>query len=285
MDLHRAETFIWSNARLLDRLRFAHLFQGHDRESVRRALAAYQNDDGGFGNGLEPDLRAPLSQPQPVEFALRILDEIDALADPLVGRLCGYLQTITTADGGVPFVLYSASDYPHAPWWSAGPNPPASINPTAGIAGLLHKHRVAHAWLPRATEYAWRVIEGDAELGGYDYLAIFLFLEFVPDRARAQAAFERLSRQVLESGQITLDPNFTEHGFMPLDFAPTPSSPQRSMFDDDTIERHLDGLAMRQQPDGGFTIGWEPPSPLAVLEWRGYVTVQALKTLRAYGRI
>jgi hypothetical protein len=72
---------------------------------------------------------------------------------------------------------------------------------------------------------------------------------------------------------------------MPLDFAPSPSSPARRLFDDETIERHLDGLVARQQPDGGWPIGWEPPSALAELEWRGHVTVHALDVLRAYGRL
>jgi hypothetical protein len=102
--LGAAATFIWSKARLLDRLRFAHRFQHADRGPVVATLAAYQNADGGFGNGREPDLRGPVSQPQPVEFAFHILDEVDALDDPMVARALDYLLTIRTPEGGVPFV-------------------------------------------------------------------------------------------------------------------------------------------------------------------------------------
>jgi hypothetical protein len=207
------------------------------------------------------------------------------MTDPMVTRVCDYLLSITTADGGVPFVLPSAQDYPRAPWWNTGPEPPASINPTGAIAGLLHKHGVAHAWRGPATDFCWRAIEQPAELGGYDAMNILTFLEFVPDRERARAAFERTTRALLAGDTVTMDPDFAEHGFMPLDFAPQPSSPARALFDDATIERHLDGLVARQQADGGWPIGWEPPSPLALLEWRGHATLRALNVLRAYGRL
>jgi hypothetical protein len=284
-DVQRAETFIWSSARLLDRQRFAHQFKQAAGEPVLAALRAYQNADGGFGNGLEPDLRGPVSQPQPVEFALHILDEIDHMADPMVSRACAYLVSISTPDGGVPFVLPMAEEYPRAPWWNTGPEPPAAVNPTAAIAGLLHKHHLDHPWLGPATEFSWRAIEADQERGGYDYLTIFTFLEFVPDRARAQAAFKRIAAELLAGDVVTLDPSATEHAFMPLDFAPSPRSPQRVLFDDTTIERHLDGLAGHQLADGGWPISWEPPSALAELEWRGVVTLRALSVLRAYGRL
>ncbi len=284
-DLQKAETFIWSNARLLDRHRFVHEFKGGPREPVLAALAPYQNPDGGYGNGLEPDLRGPVSQPQPVEFALHILDELDALREPMVQRALDYLVGITTSEGGVPFVLPMAEEYPRAPWWNTGPEPPAAINPTAGIAGLLHKHGINHPWLGPATEFSWRSIEADQERGGYDYLTIFPFLEFVPDRARAQAAFQRISSELLRSDLVTLDPNVTEHAFMPLDFAPSPQSPQRALFDDATIEAHLDALDAHQRLDGGWPISWEPPSKLAELEWRGVATLRALTIFRAYGRL
>ena len=80
--LERAEEFIWRNARLLDRQRFAYHFKddaGKDGAgaAVVAALRAYQNPDGGFGNALEPDLRGPDSQPVAVQHALEFLDETD----------------------------------------------------------------------------------------------------------------------------------------------------------------------------------------------------------------
>src|SRR4029450_13525399 len=99
---------IWHSARLVDRTRFAALFLHGEREVALAALRGYQNADGGFGNALEPDLRAPLSQPAPVRSSMEMLDQLDGFADPMIRRACDYLLTITSADGGVPFRLPAA---------------------------------------------------------------------------------------------------------------------------------------------------------------------------------
>jgi hypothetical protein len=83
--LDGAAGFVWRTGRLIDRHRFAHLFMGGDRGP---ALAAYRNADGGFGNALEPDLRGSGSQPEPVEVAFRVLDEVGAMDDPMVASAC-----------------------------------------------------------------------------------------------------------------------------------------------------------------------------------------------------
>ena len=49
------------------------------------------------------------------------------------------------------------------------------------------------------------------------------------------------------------------------------------------MQRHLAALAAQQQPDGGWPISWPPISPGVELEWRGWRTILALLTLRAYG--
>jgi hypothetical protein len=75
------------------------------------------------------------------------------------------------------------------------------------------------------------------------------------------------------------------YGVTPLHFAPTPDSFWRQLFDDQQIEGHLDRLIADQQPDGGWALTWEPPGAAATLEYRGIVTVGALRTLKAYGRL
>ncbi|HEY0606614.1 MAG TPA: hypothetical protein VGD58_27055 [Herpetosiphonaceae bacterium] len=282
--LDSARTFIVGNARLLERRRYEYLFADGGHQPVLAALLGYQNPDGGFGNALEPDKRTGTSQPIDQELALRFLDEIDGEREVAL-RICDFLQTITTAEGGVPFVLPTVRDAPRAEWWNTeSDEPPATINPTASIAGLLYKLGVEHPWLDRATAFCWRQIE-DGELGGHDFFCVLHFLEHVPDRQRAEQAFERVSRQLLDSGLVALDPAAEGYVFMPLDFAPAPSNLARRLFDDATIEKHLDALESRQQPDGGWPIAWPPVSPGCELEYRGIVTVNALKTLQAYGRL
>jgi hypothetical protein len=268
-------------ARLLDRLRFAQRFRGGSTDAVVRALLAYRNDDGGFGNALEPDLRGAASQPVPLEHALRILDEVGVWDDGIAERGCEWLGSVTTDAGGVPFVLETVSDGPHAPWWEATGE--AYVNPTAGIAGLLHKHGVEHEWLPTATEFVWRTLESVNDLGADDSLSVLTFLEHVPDRARAQTAFDAIAERI--DALVARDAAAPGYVKTPLDFAPRPDALARPLFDDATIDVHLDALEAKQQDDGGWPITWEPPSVAAVNEWRGYVTLKALDVLDAYGRL
>jgi hypothetical protein len=84
---------------------------------------------------------------------------------------------------------------------------------------------------------------------------------------------------------VELDPQATGYVHMPLEWAPTPQSFCARLFRDQVIDTHLDALAARQQPDGGWPLTWEPLSEGATMEWRSYVTLEALKTLKAYGRL
>ena len=297
-DVARAADFLWRSARLLDRARFASLFLRGEREPVLAALRAYQNVDGGFGNALEPDLRVPSSQPAAVRSALEMLDQIDGFADPMVMRACDYLLTITRADGGVPFLLPAALPYPRAPWWNTTEHPPSAITFSAPIAALLHKHRIAHPWLERATDYCWRqvlafdvtesagAVEDRHKIGrSYQARAVLAFLDHVPDRRRAEEAFARIGRLVLERKLVESDPNAPGEVHTPLDYAPTPHSLARALFSDAAIAAHLAALVAAQQPDGGWKFNWREWNPITTLEWRGWLTVETLLTLRAYGRL
>jgi len=184
----------------------------------------------------------------------------------------------------VPWVLPSVLQDERAPWWQPqGDTPPAALNPTAPIAGLLHAHGVEHPWLAGATTFCWRRIAEATEVGDYDALCILAFLERVPDRERAEAEFERLAESLLAS--VALDPHALGHVHSPLDLAPSPRSLARRLFSDEVIDRHLDALLDAQQSDGGWRPNFEMWTPLVAHEWGGYLTLARLKTLRAYGRI
>jgi hypothetical protein len=279
-----AEEFIWRNARLLDRQLFAFQFNGGSADAVVAAMRAYQNADGGFGNALEPDIRCPDSQPVPTQHALEYLDWIGHFDGPLTERVCDFLETITTTEGGVPFVLPSVRAYPRAPWWETADQPLASLNPTAMIAGILHKWRFQHQWLDRATAFCWPNIEALQPHDEHALLCAIGFLRHVPAWEQAEVQIERLGAALLESGMVA-DAGTAGYVRDALDWAPTPDHPFRHLFSPEQIAACLDVRIARQQEDGGWPISWPPPSPAAESEWRGWVTVQTLMTLRANGRI
>ena len=156
---------------------------------------------------------------------------------------------------------------------------------TPMLAAQLHKHGVEHPWLEGATEMVWRGIGELDFTSPYTARAVFAFLDHVPDRDRAEATMAEIGPRVLESGVVATDPDATGEVHTPLDFAPDPDSIARPLFDEATIEAHLDHLAGSQAADGGWTFNWLAWSPVVASEWRGSRTVDALRTLRANGSL
>ncbi|WP_432096131.1 hypothetical protein [Streptomyces sp. bgisy100] len=302
--LARAEQFVWLTARVLEQRRFAYHFPSgsfgeEDRsraaDAVEAALAAYGTADGGYGYALEPDLRGPVGQPLHAALALRILDGVGRCHGRRTERLCQYLTEISNDDGALPAVHPSLRGHPAAPWIPVVDDPPSDLLTTGPVVGLLHRNEVWHAWLFRATDFCWSAVETLERTHPYEVMAAVAFLDGAPDRSRAAAAAERLGRLVREQGLAVLEPD--RSGAYPLpegygpeeyhyahDYARDPGSLARRWFTDAEMERSLDHLADTQQDDGGWPIRWRAWAPGTALEGRPMVTLDALLTLRAFGR-
>ncbi len=88
----RARDSIKTQARPLDRSLFEYRFEQAPTESVLAELAHFQNGDGGFGHGLEPDVRTPASSALATGIGLRLLKELGCPADhPMVRRAVEFL--------------------------------------------------------------------------------------------------------------------------------------------------------------------------------------------------
>lgn len=279
-DLTAARRFIDLNGRLLERRLAAHHFDVPDPDGVRAALAAYQSSSGLFGHALEPDKRSAAPQPIDQEEALRVLDQIGPQPDEL-SALCDRLAALTQADGGLPFSHPSVETAPHAPWWSCPDPQPSALNPTAAIAGLMHKHGVQHIWCDRATAFCWDKLAKQDEVEMHSLRSILIFLSHVPDREAARRACQPLLGPV--QAELARAEQEDGYRFGPVDFAATPGWASE-IFTPEQIARSLDQLEARQQPDGGWSIPWPSISPGVELESRGKVTLAALLSLRAYGR-
>jgi hypothetical protein len=283
-DIDAAEQFIAARGRVLERRRFGRLMRDGQAQPVRDAVAAYRNPDGGFGHALEPDGRAPGSQPLAVDQALGILHEADAWSDEMAMAACDWLQATAPATGGAGAVDPSIEGWPHAPWWVPEEGRPASLATTGLIAGTLHARGIRHPWLDRATELMWSRIDALSEAGPYDLRGVLRFLDHVPDQARARQALVSMGRLLFKLDLVALDPGAPGEVHGPLDYAPAPGLAS-SLFDEAVLDAHLNHLARAQRDDGGWTFNWMAWSPVAEQEWRGVRTVEALHTLRAYGRL
>jgi hypothetical protein len=282
------ERFLLSQARLLERRLFASCFYDAPASGVVDALRGYQNDDGGFGHALEPDTRCPASLPIDVEAAFGALATVGAVEKAMASRACDYLARVAAAagsGGAVPFALPVIESFPraeHMTEWTYQPG----LNPTAGLVGLCYQLGVAHPWVDQAARYCWEKLAAGGLPGDAHVVSeALVFLDHAPDRARADEHAAALAGHLAETPLLQLDPDAPGYGLSPLHFAPAADSRWRALFTDAQIGAHLDRLEQNQQADGGWPITWEPPSEAAVLEWRGIVTLQALRTLTSYGRL
>ena len=92
--------------------------------------------------------------------------------------------------------------------------------------------------------------------GGYEMFGVLAFLQHVPDRDRAREAFGWVGPLILDRELVALDPEVSGEVHGVLAFAPEPDSLARALFDDATVEAHLDHLARGQRDDGGWTFNW-----------------------------
>ncbi|MBI5105950.1 MAG: hypothetical protein HZB46_13400 [Solirubrobacterales bacterium] len=280
-DVAAAETFVAATGRVLDRHRFAFHLRGATAGPVLRALEAYRTDDGGYGHGLESDLRTPLAQPGHVLTAIEHLDEVGARPDEDV---LDWLDRAVAPDGSIPFVYNSAFDAPHAPWWSPQPDPPPSLHMAAALAAPLLRMRVEHPVADRLSAYCWDRL-AHLDLGaGYEVRFVVGFLDAAPDRARADAALREIGEHVGPEG-LRVRGGTEGEAQRPLDLAPWPRRPARLLFDQATIDAELGALAGRQHDDGGWDFDWLRWNEAVSCEWRGRVTVDALRILQANDRL
>jgi hypothetical protein len=293
----RAEAFLLRAARPLEQARLRYDLGLADADDVLRELAAFGNPDGGYGHGLEPDLRLADSSAICTSVALQVMAEITPPADhPLVLAAMAYLVRTHDAAAGVwQQVPPNVGDAPHAPWWEHNPDPGRQMaNPQAELVGAAYRFVYVPApWRDALAEAVTvHAEEQHASLSVPDLVCYRRLLE-------APGLPAALGSRLLPPLRMAIRRLFLEHpepghwvatGMGPLELAPEPGGP----FAEDLaslVQEELDGLVQSQCADGSWAPTWtwggRHPDAWAVAEreWRGVLTLQALRHLAAYGRV
>ncbi|WP_090945787.1 hypothetical protein [Nonomuraea jiangxiensis] len=285
--------FLATHARVLDRRRYDLLMGDGDASSALAALEGYRNPDGGYGWGLEPDLRAPESQPGAALHAFEVFKDIAPVTAPQAAALCDWLESVTLPDGGLPFALPISYPDGTAPWWAGDDHTTSSLQITAVSAAIAHRVAAhdpavaAHPWLARATRYCLDAIQAlDERPQAYELSFAVRFLDAVHDgQPRAAGLLKRLADYLPADGRVPVEGGTEEESLRPLDFAPEPGRPARELFAPEVIAADLARLAGEQQDDGGWVVDYARISPGGTLDWRGAATLRAVEILRANGLI
>ena len=290
-----AAQFLQISARPLEQALFRFHFADGTAVDVLRELAAFQNPDGGFGRALEMDMRTPDSSAIATTHALQTAREIGLASDHgLVRRTLDYLRA--TCDAGTyvwPIIPATANNAPHSPWWTTK-NIAESwnhfrANPTAEIAGYLFLFGTP-------TDEVWRQ---QVLRGALDYLAaqpdkmnmheLLCFVRLAEMVELKEASRQKLARAVAATVERD-QARWPKYGLRPLSVVKSPQSPYYAALRD-AVEANLDYLIREQTADGSWVPTWswadEFPDvwPVAKREWQGVLTLDALKTLRAFERL
>ncbi|BAB05610.1 hypothetical protein P4637_01875 [Halalkalibacterium halodurans] len=295
----RVKAYVMREARPLDRQLFRYYFEGGDSDKVARELAAFQNEDGGFGHSLEPDFRLIASSSLATTVGMQYARAIGLPSEhPIVKGAIGYfLNKYDEKKKKWQIVPKEVNNVPHAPWWhfDEGNDFPGEhdswANPGAEIVAYLYEHRslVPATFLAEVTENAMQAARtAPLEMEIHDFYCFARLLDVIPDPYRTEL-FDKLSSSVRVI--TALGPSeWDDYGAKPLQIAPSPHSPFAPLLEKQIAE-NLDYEIKQLGEEGYWKPNWswfghyEDVWKQAEIEWRGYLTVHMLKVLQNYGRL
>ena len=266
IDMDSARDFMATHARTLDRRRFELLDGGRDTAGALAALDGYRNPDGGYGWGLEGDLRSPESQPAAALHAFEVFAETGRA--PQAATLCHWLDAVTLADGGLPMALPMAITAGSGPWWAGADATESSLQITSVVAARAWRGRRArprdrHAPLARARDRLHARARSPAR--GIARRLRARVLHPVP-RRRPRASAPRppgcSSARRVRARRTATCRSTAARRTRRCARSTSPRSPEARPAPCSTaavVEADLDRLASGQQEDGGWTVDFVSP--------------------------
>jgi hypothetical protein len=262
------------------------------------ALGAYHNADGGFGNALEPDVRAGESSALATSVAFQTLRALETPPDsPIVSRAIAYLvETFDSAQCHWRIIPLLAEGSPHAPWWNQTDREGAldrfSLNPTAELLGYLidYSDLVPAEMLAQIGEKVAASVVQAATVEMHELLCVLRLLQTRDLGAETRGRLLPPLQELVHSTVTLTRDQWQAYGLRPLQVVDGPESPLISGLEDAVQENILYEIES-QNPDGSWTPTWSwgdaypEQAPVATAEWKGILTLEKLLQLRAFGAI
>lgn len=117
--INKISTWIHKNARELEIAIWKYHFENGNKNDVVNALLYYQNEDGGFGNAVDPDNWNVNSLPYATLFVINILKDIEFfdMQHPIYLGIKKYLDNESYFPNGWTFTVPTNNNYPHANYY------------------------------------------------------------------------------------------------------------------------------------------------------------------------
>lgn len=298
--INQCGEFILENGRLLEKELYRHFFISNNSHNVLQALSKYQNEDGGFGHGIEPDALIPLSSPFHTTVAIAHLKNFDDQKEALtlIERAIYYLELqYNEKRHGWISLPKEVNQYPHTIWWEFDEKEQMTPidkhygNPTAEIIAYLvrYKQFMRKLNVNDLVNYILEYIENIDLFQSEHELYCFIELYHELDGHLK----ERLERQISKAIHQLL---VYDQEKWKTDYVPTPLSfvkhPLMNYFgiDKTQIEINLDYLVQELTENHKITPSWgenfyKGTFKKSYSDWTVIQTLQALIILKNFNRI
>lgn len=291
MDRDAAKQFIMRNARPIDLAVYKYFFENESNKAVINELAKYQNEDGGFGHGLEPDFWNPNSSPIATNDAIITLFRVDALQQnsEMVNSIVRYFESHDSFDEDKKcwlFAVDSNKDYPHAIWWEKNDDGIHGFNPTISLAAFIICYGKRTLLYEDILKAGLKYLEDNDEVSGDALKCYLLSYELLKDNNVVDIIdLEHLKNLICERITDAICKDIEKYG---VEYVPVPSDFFSGMyleFITSEIKQLIDAekgvLGRLQKEDGGFDISWEwytqyPEFEQARKWWRPRLTIDKL---------
>ncbi len=292
----QARAFIYESARPLEQCLYAYRFENGSADAVLNELRRYQNQDGGFGNALEPDLRVQDSSAIATTVAMQTLRGLAVPAEhEIVTRAIRYfLDTYDAEQQAWMSIPPTVDSAPHAPWWIfSGDFEKVLANPRAEIAGYFVEYadQVPPEFLETLVEAVLSHLDSMPEK--MDMHDLLCYLRFFESKGLAEQVRARVFAKLERAVDATVGRNteqWGDYGLPPLKIVTSSTSPFADMLADE-VALNLDYEIEHQGNDGAWSPNWSWGGTFpdvwekAQIEWKGIWTLNTLRILDNHGRI
>ncbi len=267
--LTKAKQYITTNARPLDKALFEFEFNNGSPQTVLGILKTYQNDDGGFGNALESDLRMNESSVLATTVGLQYVNELNlTTVGKMVERAILYLIK-EKRHYGEGFQLHNIwyshsieqSKSPHAPWWHIEKLTPPEIedwpNPSVEVIGYLLKYSnlVPQSLLDELLLDLQSYLKLVPKLTGFIYYKLLCFKRLIPNVSKElQQEFFNMIDKTVKNSNFLDEQNFVENK---IQWLVTEKSSYLYKKYSDKINKLFENEVNRLEDDGGSHPKWK----------------------------
>lgn len=296
--LQKTIPYVKDNCRLLEYFLLQYLFVDKKyKDNVINELLKFQNDDGGFGHGLEPDALFPSSSAIDTTIAIQILDMVDYDEDKILQSIVKYFEnTYDDRRKGWYSVPKEVNDYPHAVWWNYDKVQKGTQidtnwgNPTIEIIGFLYKNKKflskldINSLIKNTIDYINDLNTYDSE---HELYCIQRFYNNIDNAIKSsiKEKVENLIKNII----ITNTDEWDKYGAEPRKVIYDSNSVLYTLFET-TFNENLDYIINRFKGKFIWLPNWEWYQyeeywKQAKNAWIGIITVNTLKQLSANNRI